>query len=288
MARDGTESPDSFWWSLMDLMASPIYDRKRQRIGCAIPLIWLHFFWYLEWYLEPVLSQLLPEISGSFLQLSWGIIALFHLAKCVLKPVGRIHPIHTDHHWSTGCHRISLGILHFFWAVWPHLWCRWITITRSPVKGRTQHVGKLMVGSWPMPRSACWTCDLCMARCGAKLLHKLWLGWKSDNTHSYKFTERQGMSRSGISRYDFDTWVFLNFLVAHALPLHLMCCALSCYQWSIMGGIQVVALKIFLCASMFWYAWEDRRLIEMGDGNMDWRGFLAGRVAKYPIPSQGL
>ena len=41
MARDGTESPDSFWWSLM---ASPIYDRKRLRIRRAIPLIGLHFF----------------------------------------------------------------------------------------------------------------------------------------------------------------------------------------------------------------------------------------------------
>ena len=243
---------------------------------------WLGFIFFdiLNGILKPMLSQLLPEISGSFLQLSWGILALFHLAKCVLKPVGRIHPIYTDHHWSTGCHRISLGIFAFFLELFGPI----CGAGGSPSPGHQSKGARSTLASWWLGHGQCRDrfVEHVMARCGAKLLHKLWLGWKSVNTHSYKFIERQGMSQSGISRYDFDTWVFLNFLVAHALPLHLMCCALSCYQWSIMGGIQFVALRNFLCAYMFWYAWEDCRLIEMGD-NMDSRRFLAGRV----IPSAG-
>ena len=112
MARDGTESPDSFL--VVPYGISNLRPKTAENWTCYSIDLASFFFWYLEWYLEPMLSQLLPEISGSFLQLSWGILALFHLAKCVLKPVGRIHPIYTDHHWSTGCHRISLGILQCF------------------------------------------------------------------------------------------------------------------------------------------------------------------------------
>jgi hypothetical protein len=222
-------------------MASQIYDPTQLRIGRAIPLIGPHpIFRYLEmgvlsWRFLvrfPCFSRYHGAFLPYFILLNtfWNLWGEFIQSIRIIIDL----PDVTEYLWA---------FCNFFGAVWPcHLWCRWITITRSPVKGCTQHVGKLMVGPWPMPRSnpfvVCWTYDLCTARCGAKLLHQIWLGWKRVNAHSYKFIKRQG----------FDIWVFVFPSISFAVNVW----RFSCYQWNIMGGIQLVALRIFPSAYTFY------------------------------------
>ena len=201
-----------FWWSLM---ASPIYDRKRLRIGRAIPLIWLHSFFDI---LNGILNRCSPNCCrrflvrfsnyhGAFLPYFILLNAFWSLWGEFIQSIRIIIdlPDVTEYLWA---------FCNVFWAVWSHLWCRRITITRSPVKGRTQHVGTLMVGPWPMPRSNPFI-----------------------NAHSYKFIKRQG----------FDIWVFVFPSTSFAVNVW----RFSCYQWNFMGGIQLVALRIFPSAYTF-------------------------------------
>ena len=193
-------------------MASQIYDPAQLRIGRAIPLIGPHpIFRYLEmdvlsWRFLvrfPCFSRYHGAFLPYFILLNtfWNLWGEFTQSIRIIIDL----PDVTEYLWA---------FCNVFWAVWSHLWCRRITITRSPVKGRTQHVGKLMVGPWPMPRSNPFI-----------------------NAHSYKFIKRQG----------FDIWVFVFPSTSFAVNVW----RFSCYQWNFMGGIQLVALRIFPSAYTF-------------------------------------
>ena len=178
-------------------MALPIYDPKQLKIGRVFPMIGLHLrsldiLRILSW------TDVLPIIAGFF----WFVFPCFshyHWVNSLWNLWGAfIH--YRDDHWSTEYHQASLGIFRSSGTVWRHLWCRWITITRSPVKGRTQHVGKLKALAMANAeiKSICWT------------LSNVWCGhgpmWRKTATQS--FVRVNSVNANSYKRIETGLWYF--------------------------------------------------------------------------------